>query len=850
MMIAVLATLTGCGGGGDNNNSSPKTLLSISVTPTNPSIAKDTSQQFAATGTFSDNSTQDLTTTVTWSSSDATRATISNAAGTIGKAAALAAGTTTIKATSGLISGSTVLTVTPATLKSIAVTPTNPVIAKATSQQFTATGTFSDNSTQDLTTAVTWSSSDATRATISNAAGTNGKATALAAGTTTIMATSGAISGSTALTVTPATLLSIAVTPANPSIVSSTVQQFTATGTFSDGSTQDLTTAVTWGSSDTTRATISNVTGTNGKAISLAAGTTIISATSGSISGSAVLTITKATLQSIAIIPLNPSIAKATSMQFTAVGTFSDNSSQDLTTTVTWSSSDTTRAAISNAAGTNGTATSLAAGTTTITATSGLISGSTTLTVTPATLQSIAVTPANPSIAIGKFQQFTATGTYSDNSTQDLTTAVTWSSSDTAMATISNAAGTNGKATALAAGTTTIMATSGAISGSTVLTVLPPPKTGTFAAVDSLVTPTLGLLLNATPNLLGNGSNVTGVAASTSGATWSIVGTMAIDGTLNATGTGTGATPPANMTITGTMTVPTQITSSASFTLNNVAKQVPVVFEKAVAPLVTGKFGLPNDAGVPPVAGDMVHVGADMTVNADGTISAHVVRGQVTGIVALAAIYSSHFAVLSGVVSSTGNIIVIGGTPGAGEALNLNGKALTNPSPVTIFTGSLNTVAGTASIKMMATDLNAGTPAATTLGFAKTANPLVGVYQGTHTDTAPGLPSTFTFAVNNDNSVHGFTMFLRQRVADIQQTPFLIDGTVTTAGVLGPPPGFNLGSLGTAGAFPGLVMFDNEGVTTFTPGTFAGTIAAGATSGTWQTGPGVLVTGTFTGSLF
>src|SRR6185369_12856618 len=361
MMIAVLATLTGCGGGGDNNNSSPKTLLSISVTPTNPSIAKDTSQQFAATGTFSDNSTQDLTTTVTWSSSDATRATISNAAGTIGKAAALAAGTTTIKATSGLISGSTVLTVTPATL------------------------------------------------------------------------------------------LSIAVTPANPSIVSSTSQQFTATGTFSDNSTQDLTTAVTWSSSDATRATISNVTGTNGKAISLAAGTTIISATSGSISGSAVLTITKATLQSIAIIPLNPSIAKATSMQFTAVGTFSDNSSQDLTTTVTWSSSDTTRAAISNAAGTNGTATSLAAGTTTITATSGLISGSTTLTVTPATLQSIAVTPANPSIAIGKFQQFTATGTYSDNSTQDLTTAVTWSSSDTAMAVISNAAGTNGKATAVAA---------------------------------------------------------------------------------------------------------------------------------------------------------------------------------------------------------------------------------------------------------------------------------------------------------------------------------------------------------------------------------------------------------------
>ena len=88
-------------------------------------------------------------------------------------------------------------------------------------------------------------------------------------------------------------------------------------------------------------------------------------------------------------------------------------------------------ATISNAAGSNGLATSVSAGSTTITAASGSISGSTTLTVTPATLVSIEVTPANPSIAKGTSKQFTATGTYSDNTTQNLTTAVTWSSSNT-----------------------------------------------------------------------------------------------------------------------------------------------------------------------------------------------------------------------------------------------------------------------------------------------------------------------------------------------------------------------------------------------------------------------------------
>ena len=55
-----------------------------------------------------------------------------------------------------------------------------------------------------------------------------------------------------------------------------------------------------------------------------------------------------------------------------------------------------------------------------------------------ATLSSIAVTPANPSVAKGLTEQFIATRTYSDNSTKDLTTQVTWASATTSVATISN----------------------------------------------------------------------------------------------------------------------------------------------------------------------------------------------------------------------------------------------------------------------------------------------------------------------------------------------------------------------------------------------------------------------------
>src|SRR6202789_1515335 len=72
------------------------------------------------------------------------------------------------------------------TLKSIAVTPANPSIAKGATQQFTATGTFSDRSTQNLTTSVTWSWGTTTTASIS----ASGLANGAGVGSSTITATS------------------------------------------------------------------------------------------------------------------------------------------------------------------------------------------------------------------------------------------------------------------------------------------------------------------------------------------------------------------------------------------------------------------------------------------------------------------------------------------------------------------------------------------------------------------------------------------------------------------------------------------------------------------------------------
>ena len=98
------------------------------------------------------------------------------------------------------------------------------------------------------------------------------------------------------------------------------------------------------------------------------------------------------------------------------------------------------------------------------------------------TLSSLAVTSEGQDIAPGATLQLGAEGTYSDNTTKDLTSSVVWESSDTDVVTINN----NGLATAMAEGTATVTATSDDISGSTQLSVTvtdtPPLTPGGFSA--------------------------------------------------------------------------------------------------------------------------------------------------------------------------------------------------------------------------------------------------------------------------------------------------------------------------------------------------------------------------------
>jgi hypothetical protein len=237
---------------------------------------------------------------------------------------------------------------------------------------------------QDVTDVVTWKSSATSVASIT----VSGLATGLNIGTTNISATLGAVSGGASLTVNAANLSSIAITPANPSMAQGTTLQLTATGTFNDGGTRNLTSKVLWATSDPTVATIGagngiasgQPRGTSGS------GTSIITATLGSVSASVNLTVTDATITSISVTPAQATVPIGGQKGFQATGLFSDSSTQDITAISKWTSSDTSVAKVGSGGGAILSATGVAAGTAHINASFGGVNGFSTLTVNSATL--------------------------------------------------------------------------------------------------------------------------------------------------------------------------------------------------------------------------------------------------------------------------------------------------------------------------------------------------------------------------------------------------------------------------------------------------------------------------------
>jgi hypothetical protein len=111
-------------------------------------------------------------------------------------------------------------------------------------------------------------------------------------------------------------LTSIAVTPVNPAIVVGESQQFTATGVCTDGNTLDVTSTATWSSANAAVATID----ATGQATTALAGTTIISAALGGVTGNSTLTVLHPPLMIVTASLTRGTVGTAYSMTMMATG--------------------------------------------------------------------------------------------------------------------------------------------------------------------------------------------------------------------------------------------------------------------------------------------------------------------------------------------------------------------------------------------------------------------------------------------------------------------------------------------------------------------------------------------------
>jgi hypothetical protein len=280
-------------------------------------------------------------------------------------------------------------------------------------------------------------------------------------------------------------------------------------------------------------------------------------------------------------------VAAGLTSQFTAIGSYNDGTTADLSGQVAWVSADPAVAIVSA----TGVATGVAIGTTQITAAfDGVISPPVTFTVTAAVAVSLAVTPTTVSLTRSGQSQLTAMLTLSDATRRDVTNLATWQSSDASRVTVSAA----GRVAAVHSGTVTISAVFGGLTS--------PPATVT-AAVGPVVTTTLPrdteiAIRATTPIIVGFDQALTTATLTTQTANGPCTGSLQLSSDGFASCVGFTSTPP-SFTAGNTMVTvqPGALVAGATYQLRVLATVTNTAGDTGVAFTQAGGFTTKDTSG-------------------------------------------------------------------------------------------------------------------------------------------------------------------------------------------------------------------------------------------------------------
>ncbi|AEH16452.1 protein of unknown function DUF823 (plasmid) [Shewanella baltica OS117] len=427
-------------------------ITAIQVTPSPVVVPKGEYQALQAIATYSDGSSANVTRVVTWTSADTAVAVVTPD----GFLSGVEVGSTTVTATKdGITSNVVAVTVTDAVITAIQVTPSPVVVPKGEYQALQAIATYSDGSSANVTRVVTWTSADTAVAVVTP----DGFLSGVEVGSTTVTATKdGITSNVVAVTVTDAVITAIQVTPLPVVVPKGEYQALQAIATYSDGSSANVTSVVTWTSADTAVAVVTP----DGFLSGVEVGSTTVTATKDGITSNVVaVTVTDAVITAIQVTPSPVVVPKGEYQALQAIATYSDGSSANVTRVVTWTSADTAVAVVTP----DGFLSGVEVGSTTVTATKdGITSNVVAVTVTDAVITAIQVTPLPVVVPKGEYQALQAIATYSDGSSANVTSVVTWTSADTAVAVVTP----DGFLSGVEVGSTTVTATKDGITSNVV----------------------------------------------------------------------------------------------------------------------------------------------------------------------------------------------------------------------------------------------------------------------------------------------------------------------------------------------------------------------------------------------
>ena len=387
-----------------------------------------------------------------WTSDDTAVATVDGD----GVVTAVGNGTATITATAGSVSGSAAVTVAQE-VSAVTVSPDGGTLSALGDVLHLVAEALDASGSAITNAAFAWTSDDTAVATVDG----DGVVTAVGNGTATITATADSVSGSAAVTVAQE-VSAVTVSPDGDTLSAlGDVLHLVAEALDASGSAI-TNAAFAWTSDDTAVATVDG----DGVVTAVGNGTATITATAGSVSGSAAVTVAQE-VSAVTVSPDGGTLSALGDVLHLVAEALDASGSAITNAAFAWTSDDTAVATVDG----DGVVTAVGNGTATITATAGSVSGSAAVTVAQE-VSAVTVSPDGGTLsALGDVLHLVAEAL--DASGSAVTNAAfAWTSDDTAVATVDG----DGVVTAVGNGTATITATAGSVSGSATVTVMATPR--------------------------------------------------------------------------------------------------------------------------------------------------------------------------------------------------------------------------------------------------------------------------------------------------------------------------------------------------------------------------------------